>query len=209
MTVFKERLLKIITVHPLEYQKKCCIYFYEKLSIELEKEGLSIFLIHAFSDLKEINLKYNLIEKDLVLNLQAKIFEQKILHLRATILDVLRTDYYEDTKYITKPEKWIKDVCEDLKNTFDLEKDPCILLFREFNEVLLKEFQSIFISKNRKFNSCGNLLLLNFIFYENFAKKFIAFDFDTFLKSFLSNIDSRKALTMEKIRKIFINHKNK
>lgn len=209
MSLYKERLAKIIMIQPVEYQKESCLYFYTKLCTELEKEGLSKFLIHAFSDLNEINYKYNLIENKLILELKAKIFEQKILHLRATILDVLSTDYYEDTKYITKPEKWIKDVCEDLKNTFSLETEPLLILFQEFNAELLKEFEEIFISKNRKFNSCGNLLVLNFLFYENFVKKFINYDFNYFLQNFLENIEKNKAMPLENLKKIFLKHKNK
>ncbi|KAM0676158.1 hypothetical protein GVAV_000121 [Gurleya vavrai] len=131
-------------------------------------------------------------------NITNRLFDLKILNLRALVLDLIETDYYSDFQDFCKPENWIFEVIAEIEKTFKNLKKHMEL----FNEKFLRECERIFLSRNAKFGYCGNLLMINLIVYEKWAKKHFEYDFYPFKKNFKNNFMEERLFDDDKLLKI-------
>ncbi|KCZ80003.1 hypothetical protein H312_02594 [Anncaliia algerae PRA339] len=209
MSIFVNRLDNILSKHKYNDQREILNYFYNLLNKEIENNGLNTFISHALTDLIYLNDKYKILNENRINILKREAFNHKILHLRATILDLISINYFDDTNIIDKPEKWIIDVIDNFITTFDLHKNSCVTLLKDFNTLFIDELESIFITKSTKFGSCGNILVLNLFLYEIFISKYFVYDFNKIINKFIKNIKENKSKKDHELKELAQKYYNK
>lgn len=112
--------------------------------------------------------------------LAEEVLDHKVLQVRALVLDLVNSDYSSDCETVYKPEKWIREITRDIRDTFDFDSEFEQALFASYNKKLLEEFCKIFISGNRRFGTNGNQLLLNLYHYRAFVLRRMDLQFDGF-----------------------------
>ncbi|KAF7684105.1 hypothetical protein TCON_0697 [Astathelohania contejeani] len=155
--------------------------------------------INLLCDIQILKNKYEYIDEEKIRKITNATLELKLLEIRALILDLVNSDYSEDLENIYKQEEWIDNVISNIEQTFNLQsieildtKDLIFRLFAKYNDLFLKECLKIFVSKNNKFGSKGNQLMLNLKYYEKFVRKYIDFNSDEYFSKFIENFKDGK-----------------
>lgn len=130
------------------------------------------------------------------------VLNHKILQIRALVLDLVDNDYGGDCGAVRRPEKWIRQIVTDAKETFNASSEFGRDLFVAYNKKLLEEFCRIFVSKNCKFGVGGNQLLVNFHYYARFAAGRADLDFRGFFGEMTSHFKDGCLKPTEELRKI-------
>ncbi|KAM0671873.1 hypothetical protein CWI42_040100 [Ordospora colligata] len=138
-----------------------------------------------------------------------EVLSHKILQVRALILDLVDNDYSVDYEDVGMPERWIRKIVEDTRDTFDFESEFGMKALLMYNKKLLDEFCAIFVSTNKKFGSNGNQLLLNFYYYKKEigtkaceASKDTNDDFEEFFNTIKQSFRSDMYKTVEELEEI-------
>lgn len=133
-----------------------------------------------------------------------RVLDTKLLQTRALILDLIISNYSLEKHYISKPEKWIDAIFEDMFGTFDLHDDRDLLEI--YNRKLCNEMKDIFCSCQR-FNTAGNQLLLNMVAYKDKLSDYTKYDFDGLIRVFEERFNEGKKLPIEEIYRIYNEYK--
>lgn len=197
-----ENISKIINEFKNE-EKKELISYYVKTGLETIENSKLI-------KNKQIKLFKHILtyipEKDID-DIIENIIKIKIKQTRAEILDLVISDYSVERRYISKPEKWIETIVEDIYETFDLKKSTEDYLITNklasiYNEMLCNEIHHIFCSCE-KYNTAGNQFLLNMVFYKESLINYVKYDFDSYFKIIIKRFNEGKNMKIEEIYKIY------
>lgn len=134
---------------------------------------------------------------DVLAEIKERLFYLKALHLRAIILDLIENDYTSDEPFY-RPDKWIYEAMDDIEATFKGMNE----MMGEFSAVFLDNCRDTFISKNRKLGYNGNLLVMNFMVYEKWAKRYFECDLGSFYECLHSNFSEGREMKTEEINSI-------
>ena len=138
--------------------------------------------------------------------LETRILHMKAIQTRALVLDLVTTNYSMEKRHISKPEKWILAILDDINRTFSEEHDAKLL--GRYNEFLCQEIEQIFCSCE-KFNTAGNQLLLNMICYRDEMQKRVSYDFGRLLKKLSSHFNDAKRLSLDVIEQVYVEYNKK
>lgn len=196
MTIYLERITKILDKFKGSDRDEI-IDFY----VSLYRENLANITDINFNSLRFLKdvSSFNTPHTE---ELQKETIRHKVLQTRALILDLITSDYTKDSEVVEKPEKWVTSLVKDIQVTFDLEDDFYRNLFIVYNDELLEEFKTIFVSSIIKFGSAGNQLLVNLAFYERFVASVITVDMEALLGEIRSNFNPGCAMSKEEIEKL-------
>lgn len=197
MTMYLERIKAILKRFDEKEQEELKAYYIQKaVNILVDERSVNKSKIQLLMDLRELESEENFT------TLSNKLMSHKVLQARALVLDLIATDYTKDTKAIYRAEDWVKEIVGDIKESFDLKDERNLRLLKVYNEKMVGEFESIFISENTNYGSAGNQLLVDLTFYARFMEKFVSFSFMPLLTSIKNQIEPSKVLPEKEIDEI-------
>lgn len=203
MSTYILRVYDIVDEFDDEHKAELCDYYLSLWRAKLQNHDFGSRLpICALADLNALFSRYPFLKQDKLTDFQNFVFERKVLEMRACILDLVDQDYSGDMEHIYKPERWIFEVTDDIKASFDLKNTEHIRLFRIFNTWFLHEALLIFIAKNKRFGKSGNQLVLNFLFYQAFVNKVAEYNFDDFFGKIVENFHEHSFKGFETLKGI-------
>lgn len=203
MSVYLEKIKRILGTFEPEEQNELKKYYLDRsVSLLLDDKRIGNAKIHLLRDMEEI------VEEEDLRRIQNDAMDHKVLQTRALVLDLITTDYTKDAN-ISKPEKWVKEIVKDIKETFlrDDTKGQDFTLLALYNEKLVEEFKKIFLTDVATFGTSGNQLVLDLTFYSRFISEFVSFDFGNLFKEIQAQIDANKVMEDSEIEEIL--NKNK
>lgn len=209
MTAHLDRAYEIIDEFDDKYKTELCEYYLATWAERLcSSGGVQRLTMCVLADLNLMFRKYAFLDRTKLAGVQSSVFETKILELRAYILDLVDQNYHEDIENVYRPEKWIVEVVKDLVMCFDLSDAEHVELFKAFNTLFLHEIHMIFISKNKRFGTNGNQLVLNLLFYKSRVDRMAACDFSEFFERIVQNFRTGAFKGMDVLQGVLDTHES-
>lgn len=130
-------------------------------------------------------------------HIREAVLNLKIKQIETFVLSSSKFDFFKSKKHFSKVSKWMKILVQDLKETFP-GKEECGL-FVLLNSKLCDLLSKIFLS-NEKFNSGGNQLLIDLLYYSVFFKD--TCDITSLIEDFRGNFEPTKAMPRSELERV-------